>query len=622
MAYYHTNNPSRWSGNTYYYPDCTEYANHLVTIVGWDDEIEHPEDGGSGAWIIKNSWGTDWGDDGYFYLCYSSANMQEVASYRYQDYYAGETAYYWDEAGWVANVGWTGYDSAWMASVFTSEQAGDLTHVDFWTTSNGAQYELYVYDGSLPDSLGTLRASKSGTCDELGYYSIPLDSPLAMTADHQFTVAVKMTTPGYDRPLPVEYKFTGIVEPPIQSGVCFERRLDTDPWQDAVTWKENVCLRAKVLTNTPPEVQNVTASQGAGTGTVNISYDVSDAEQSSVEISFQYWDSSGSWHDCTTTTGEGSAATGTDKTGTWDAKADFDGQYRADCKIRVIADDGWPANNIGEGASAEFILDTKAPTGYGCNTPDDEATDVPVDPTLTSLSASDDSPPIVYKFILAEDSGFTQGVQESDWQADTSWSPSTLAEGTEYWWKVKAKDSFENEGGWCSAYKFTTVGVPDIRTPITAIDFGNVVVGNTLDNTTTIYNDGDAALTINSITRASGSEDFTYIGPATPFDIGASGSQDITIRFAPSSAGEIVAAFSVSSNDPDEPDVTFSVLGNGVLPQPWDVNSDGYVNELDMMLVYAHFMETGSPGWIPEDVNQSGTINVLDMILIGQHWTE
>ena len=33
------------------------------------------------------------------------------------------------------------------------------------------------------------------------------------------------------------------------------------------------------------------------------------------------------------------------------------------------------------------------------------------------------------------------------------------------------------------------------------------------------------------------------------------------------------------------------------------------------------FGESGDPGWIKEDVNKDGQVNVLDMILIGQHWT-
>ena len=55
-------------------------------------------------------------------------------------------------------------------------------------------------------------------------------------------------------------------------------------------------------------------------------------------------------------------------------------------------------------------------------------------------------------------------------------------------------------------------------------------------------------------------------------------------------------------------------------PQP-DVNNDGQVNVLDMVLIGQKWGQTGDPGWIKEDVNQDGKIDVLDLILVGQHWT-
>lgn len=50
--------------------------NHGVLIVGWDDN--HCEDG-SGAWRVKNSWGTNWGDNGYFWVRYGDAQIGQYA---------------------------------------------------------------------------------------------------------------------------------------------------------------------------------------------------------------------------------------------------------------------------------------------------------------------------------------------------------------------------------------------------------------------------------------------------------------------------------------------------------------------------------------------------------------
>jgi C1A family cysteine protease len=257
MAYSHSGTGEYWiesCGTIYDLYPCDGYVGHLASIIGWDDDVPHPNPNhaGTGAWIVKNSFGVSWGNNGFFYLAYNSSCVKEIAYLTYKDDNPDEELLYWDEAGYVGNGGYDGYNSAWMANVFTAPKPGNLTHVDFWTTSNNALYELYVWNGSFGSEL----AHQTGTCQELGYYSIPLNKPASIDAGQQFTVAVNMTTPGYDYPIAVEYKDTFWlgVDPPIQPNVSFVRRTDGEPWADLVDYGENACLRARMIVIVPPEI--------------------------------------------------------------------------------------------------------------------------------------------------------------------------------------------------------------------------------------------------------------------------------------------------------------------------------------------------------------------------------
>ena len=57
--------------------DLCYYAatDHVVALVGWNDN------GGNGYWILRNSWGIDWGESGYMRIKYRAAHVACAACY-------------------------------------------------------------------------------------------------------------------------------------------------------------------------------------------------------------------------------------------------------------------------------------------------------------------------------------------------------------------------------------------------------------------------------------------------------------------------------------------------------------------------------------------------------------
>ena len=53
---------------------------------------------------------------------------------------------------------------------------------------------------------------------------------------------------------------------------------------------------------------------------------------------------------------------------------------------------------------------------------------------------------------------------------------------------------------------------------------------------------------------------------------------------------------------------------------PWDVNSDGTVNILDLVTVAGQFGQSGND--LDGDVNGDGMVNILDLVIIAGHFGE
>jgi len=200
---------------------------HCVTVVGWNDAYPAANFSttptGDGAWIVKNSWGTGWGDNGYFHLSYYDANIKNPAVFLGNSTGTFEYVYQHDPLGWIGGRGYTS-PTAYFANVFTAGifPAGDglslsetfhnaattqaVKAVSFYASAGGASYEIRIYTGVTGSpSTGTLvYGPQAGVLVAPGYYTIELDDDVPLTTGTKFAVEVQITTPDYNFPIPVE----------------------------------------------------------------------------------------------------------------------------------------------------------------------------------------------------------------------------------------------------------------------------------------------------------------------------------------------------------------------------------------------------------------------------------
>ena len=195
--------------NSYYSDSSTNNSNHAVTIIGWDDNYSKTnfKNGKQplkdGAYIVLNSWGKEFGDNGYFYVSYDDAfieqsilGVQNIKQINTKDY---DQMYEYDELGInislpVVNDARTAYlTSGYSANVFSRKDTNKteyLTEVGLYMLSTQG-VEIYVNPSNDELSQGTLVASCTGTnALESGYHTVKLSSPVKLTGS-KFVVKVK-----------------------------------------------------------------------------------------------------------------------------------------------------------------------------------------------------------------------------------------------------------------------------------------------------------------------------------------------------------------------------------------------------------------------------------------------
>ena len=244
-SYYNATN------HTYYY-NGTASSNHAVAIVGWDDNFNknlfNTPPPGDGAWIVRNSWGTTWGESGYFYISYyDSKTGRSNASFINAEEPDDSIIYQYDPLGSTtfAYVGGAG-NTKWGANIFTATSNKRLTSVAFYAATVNTSYGVYIYDTFSGGSFLDLLGSKSGTVTYPGYHIIDLDSSVRLTSGDDFAVVVKFTTPGYDWPIPIEYPISGYSDAATANPGESYASSDGTSWTDITSiWSNtNVCIKA------------------------------------------------------------------------------------------------------------------------------------------------------------------------------------------------------------------------------------------------------------------------------------------------------------------------------------------------------------------------------------------
>jgi len=112
---------------------------------------------------------------------------------------------------------------------------------------------------------------------------------------------------------------------------------------------------------------------------------------------------------------------------------------------------------------------------------------------------------------------------------------------------------------------------PDIHIETDTLNFGEVFIDFPESDTLTIYNTGDDTLFVSDISN--NNPDFSP--DITNCEIPQSDSVYVDITFSPSIEGVITDTLIITSNDPDEPVVSFILTGEGIIPYPdIQINAD------------------------------------------------